>query len=740
MNALASWCFRRRGLVTAGWLLLIAVLAVLGRTAAYSNTFTVPGTDSTTALNLLTKAAPGHAGDQDSIVWRVDSGTVQTPAVRDRITAMLGRVASAPAVASVTSPYDPAGAARISKNGTIAYATVTFAKQASDLNKPDTRHVMDLAQAARAPGLHVELGGQAIGDAEQPNLGISAGIGILAAAVILFFTFGSLMAMLLPLAVAIFGLASGLMTISLVSHGVNVPSLGPTLATLIALGVGVDYALFVMTRHRGNLKAGMSPQESAVRALNTAGRAVLFAGTTVCLALLGLLVLRLGYLSGLGISAAVAVLFTMAAAVTLLPALLGFLGMRALSRSERRRLADDGPEQEGTSGRWPRWAALVQRRPVRLTAVAVPVMLILTIPFFSLRLGSADQGNNPASTTTHNAYNLLAEGFGPGFNGPLELVATTGTPTDEAAFAHLATTLKAEPGVAAVSAPSYVNGTGVITVVPTTSPEAAATTDLITHLRDTVFPAGESGTSLRVHVGSSTAVFGDFATVISGKLPLFITVIVAFGFVLLLLAFRSLLIPATAAVMNLLAAGASFGVMVAVFQFGWGLSLLNLGQAGPVQSFLPVLMLAVLFGLSTDYEVFLVSRMHEEWVSTGDNHHAVRTGQATTGRVITAAAAIMVCVFGAFVLSGQQAVGEFGLGLGVAVLLDALIVRTVIVPALMHLLGRANWWLPGWLDRVLPHMSIEPAVESAVAPVDTPNQLPAVPTSRNHATPDEIPR
>jgi len=276
----------------------------------------------------------------------------------------------------------------------------------------------------------------------------------------------------------------------------------------------------------------------------------------------------------------------------------------------------------------------------------------------------------------------------------------------------------------------------VITVVPTTSPSAAATTDLISHLRHTVFPAAERGTSLRVHIGSSTAVFGDFATVISGKLPLFLTVIIAFGFVLLLLAFRSLLIPAAAAVMNLLAAGASFGVMVAVFQFGWGLSLLNLGQPGPIQSFLPVLMLAVLFGLSTDYEVFLVSRMHEEWVVTGDNHQAIRTGQSTTGRVITAAAAIMICVFGAFILSGQQAVGEFGLGLAVAVLLDALIVRTVVVPALMHLLGRANWWLPGWLDRVLPRLSIEPAVESDRVPTGGR----AVPASQNRAAADEIPR
>src|SRR5260370_1072238 len=424
--------------------------------------------------------------------------------------------------------------------------------------------------------------------------------------------------MTLPLAVAIFGLVAGLMTASLLSGGGSIPSLGPTLATLIALGVGVDYALFIVTRHRANLKAGMLPAEAAARALNTAGRAVLFAGITVCLALTGLLVLRLNYLSGLGIAAAIAVLFTMAAAVTLLPALLGFCGTRVLSRKERRRLAEHGPELEGTAGWWPRWAATLQRPPPR-----------------------------PAAPP----------------------------PCRRA---------------------------------PSRAPERA--------------------TPPRVDGAGPPAVFGDFAPVISHKLPLSLAVIIAFGFLLLPLAFRSPLIPAVAAVMNLLAAGASFGVMVAVFQYGWGLRLLNLGQAGPVEAFLPVLMLAVLFGLSTDYEVFLVSRMHEEWAATGNNHHAVRTGQATTGRVIAAAAAIMICVFSAFILSGQQAVGEFGLGLGVAVLLDAFLLRTILVPALMHLLGRANWWLPTRIDNALPHLSIEHATE----PAGTPDTAQAVPAARNH--------
>ena len=723
MAALARWCFRRRAWVLVAWLALLVILGVLSRTAGatYSSSSTVPGTGSTTALNLLERAFPGHAGDQDTIVWRVGPEGVRAPQVRTRITAMLDKVAAAPSVAAVISPYSARGAAQVSRDGTIAYATVVFDAQAASLPGPDVSHVIRLAEAARAPGLQVDLGGQAVENALRQSIGTSAVVGLVAAAVVLFIAFGSLLAMLLPLAVAIAALATGLLTVGLVSHAVSIPSIGPTLATLIGLGVGVDYALFVVTRHRSNIKAGMSPQEAAVAALNSAGRAVLFAGTTVCIALLGMLVLNISFVSGLGIAAAITVLFTMFASVTLLPALLGFLGMRVLSRRERRRLAADGPVHDGASGWWSRLAAFVQRHPLRLAAAATAAMVVLAIPVLSLRLGSSDAGNDPASSTTRQAYDLLAEGFGPGFNGPLQLVATTGSPADAAALAKLASTLKTEPGIAAVSAPISGQGATLISVIPTTSPEAAATSGLIDRLRDSIIPAAERGTTLHVYVGGVTAVFADFATVISGKLPLFIGVIIGLGFLLLMLAFRSLLVPAVAAMMNLLAAGAAFGVMVAVFQYGWGLHVLNLGQAGPIESFLPVLMLAVLFGLSMDYEVFLVSRIREEWAATRDNRRAVSTGQATTGRVIIAAATIMICVFSAFILSGQQLIGEFGIGLAAAVLLDAFILRTLLVPALMHLSGRANWWLPGWLDRILPHLSIEPAAEPpAPSPVPAP--------------------
>ena len=722
MAAMARWCFRHRAWVLTGWLALLVVMGVGGRAAgsAYSDTLTLPGTGSTTALSLLEHAFPGHAGDQDQIVWRASHGSVRTPAVRAEITAMLGKVAHAPAVASVISPYSARGAAQVSRNGQIAYATVVFDAPQASLPVPDVTHVAHLAEAARAPGVRVDIGGPAVENALRPSVGISAGVGVLAAAIVLFIAFGSLLAMLLPLIVAIAALVPALMAAGLLSHVVSIPSAGPTLGILIGLGVGIDYALFIVTRHRNNLKAGMSPKDAAVRALNTSGRAVLFAGTTVCIALLGMLVLRIGYISGLGIAAAVTVVFTVAAATTLLPALLGFLGPRVLSRKERRRLAANGPAPDGTSGCWTRLAAFVQRHPAPLAAAAAIVMLILAIPVLSLRLGSSDAANDPAATTTHKAYELLATGFGPGFNGPLQLVGTTNSPASTAAFTRLAGTLKTEPGIAAVAAPVPGRGASLINVIPTTSPEAKATSTLISQLRDSVIPAAEHGTTLRVYVGGVTAINGDFATVIAPKLLVFIGVILVLGFLLLMLAFRSLLIPAVAAVMNLLAAAASFGVLVAIFEYGWGLRLLNLGQPGPIESFLPVLMLAVLFGLSMDYEVFLVSRIREEWAATGDNHQAVRTGQATTGRVIIAAATIMILVFSAFILSGQQTIGEIGIGLAAAVLLDAFLLRTLLVPALMQLSGRGNWWLPGWLDRILPHLSIEPATGPPALPTPAP--------------------
>ena len=716
MAALASWCYRRRLWVVLGW---VAVLVALGGLTgaigtAYSNSFSLPGTESSKALTLLTNAFPKSAGDSDQIVWYVASGSVKDPAIQARMTATLAAVAKSKSVSFVTSPYTPQGAVQISADGHTAYATVNFSKLANQLAKADVTHVINLANAARQPGLEVDIGGAAIEQVNQAPPSSSEGIGVLAAAIILFLAFGSVYAMLLPLIAAVVALGSGIQAIGLLSHGLSFPVIAPTLAALIGLGVGIDYALFIVTRYRNSLKAGMTPEEAVVRSMNTSGRAVIFAGATVCIALLGLLVLRLSFLAGMGIAAAITVLFTMATALTLLPALLGFFGVKVLSKRERRVLASTGPVLEGASGPWARWAAFVQKRPMWLALIAVTTMLVLSVPVFSLRLGLSDAGNDAHGSTTRAAYDRLASGFGPGFNGPLQLVAEVHSPADGAALASLTTTLKTVPGVAAVAAfPSKPGATlAIINVVPTTSPQSVETTNLITNLRLNIIPRATAGTTLAVYVGGGTAIFTDFADVISGKLPLFIGVIVGLGFLLLVLAFRSLLVPLTAAVMNLLAAGGAFGVVVAVFQWGWGAEALGLGKPGPVEAFLPVIMLAILFGLSMDYQVFLVSRMHEEWVHTRDNTRAVTMGQATTGRVITAAAAIMIFVFGAFVLGGQRVIAEFGIGLATAVFLDAFVLRTVLVPAVMHLFGPANWWLPGWLDRLLPHLSVEPPEEA----------------------------
>ena len=712
MASLARWCYRHRITVVVAWLVVLLSAAAMERAwgSAYSNTFTLPGTESSRALDLLSAALPKQAGDSDSIVWRVSNGSVTAPAVRTRMESLLKTVAGSRSVAVVRGPYGAGGAAQISRDGKTAYATVQFTKLAPALPKQDVRNVIDLVRAARTSGLQVEIGGQAIEQANQLSLSYSVAIGIVAAAVIILLAFGSLLGMALPLVAAAVALGTATFAIDLFSHLTSMAVIAPTLAALIGLGVGIDYALFIITRHRDGLKSGLSPEEAAVRALNTAGRAVLFAGGTVCIALLGMLVLRLSFLNGMAYAAAGTVVLTMATSMTLLPALLGFIGVRALSRSERQRLTESGPDGGYQTGFWPRWARFVSRRPSLLAVGAVLIIATLASPMLSLRLGLSDAGNDAAGTTTRKAYDLLAAGFGPGSNGPLLLVAQVGSANDTAALGRLAKSLQTVLGVATVVPfPSRPGAkVAIVEVIPTTAPQDARTSDLIKHLRTDLIPAAEKGSGLRVLVGGSTAIFGDFATVITSKLPLFIGVIVGLGFVLLFIAFRSLLIPATAAVMNLLAAGASFGVVVAFFQWGWGSDALGLGRAGPVEAFLPVLMLALLFGLSMDYQVFLVSRMHEEWVHTHDNRHAVTLGQATTGRVITAAAGIMICVFGAFVFGGQRVIAEFGIGLAAAVFLDAFILRTVLVPSLMHLFGKANWWLPRAVDRRMPHLSVEP--------------------------------
>jgi len=728
VSGLARWCFRHRLLVILAWAVLLVGSVAAGGAAgtAYNDAFSLPGTDSSTALDLLQQAFPAQSGDRDTVVWHVSTGSVTDPAVQIRISTMLDTVAHSAHVRSVSSPY-PDARVQVGADRRTAYATIIFDRQPESLPTSAYRHVITIAQAARAPGLQVELGGPGIEHAQQPSLSATVVIGFIAAALVLLFAFASLAAMSLPLVTAIATLGTAIPAIGLLSHLIDVATVTTALGLLLGLGVGVDYALFVVSRHRAGLLAGRSAEQAAITALGTAGRAVLFAGGTVCVAILSLFSLGIHYFNGMALATAGVVLIAVAASLSLLPALFGLLGTRVLSRRERRQLITAVSPARPTGAGWSRWAAIVRHHSVPLAIAATLVMLVLAAPLLSLRLGSADAGNDPANTTTRKAYDLLAHGFGPGFNGPLQLVLRT--PPGDGVPAALVSAVTATPDVAAVNPPAS-NSTKTITlltVVPASAPQDKATSDLIHRLRTRVIPQAihpqaTRGEQVRVYVGGVTAVNEDFATRLQSKLPLFLGVVVALGSLLLLLAFRSVLVPVTAAIMNLLAAAAAFGVLTAIFQWGWASTALGAGRAGPIETFLPVFTLAILFGLSMDYEVFLVSRMHEEWTTTRDNAHAVTSGQGAGGRIISAAAAIMICVFAAFALGRVRVEAEFGIGLAVAVALDAFVLRTVLLPAAMNKLGPANWWLPHWLDRILPNLSIE-------QPATQPNRPSAATTS-----------
>jgi RND superfamily putative drug exporter len=734
MLKLARWSTSHRWYVLFGWIVLLVAVNALAQSAgtAYSNNFTLPNSDAQRASDLLARSFPAQAGDRDTIVYSVGAGTVQDPAVRTRMSATFAKVRKLPHVAAVISPYEGVNAGKsISADGKIAFATVVFDEKANDLPKAAPERVVNVARAAARPGLQVELGGQAIEATEQAGFGISTAVGLLAAIVVLLLTFGSLIAMGLPIVTALFGLGTGLGAIVLFTHVVDTPNFSSELAAMIGLGVGIDYALFILTRFR---EAYVTPgptfgdaRESVIQSMDTAGRAVLFAGCTVVIALLGMMLLGVDFLYGVAISASIGVLLVMFASLTLLPALLTFAGGRLArpSRRARRRAArststaepappaaaDNAfvPQDPAAAGAWLRWSMFVERRPRTIAAVSAIVMLAIAAPATALRLGSSDASNDPSTQTTHRAYELLARGFGEGFNGPLLVVAQV--PQHSGAPAALSAAIARAPGVASV-APPKLNPAGdvtTITVYPSSSPQAYATTQLVHRLREQVVPPIEARTSAKVYVGGVTAGSVDFANTLGHKLPLFIGVVVLLSALLLMIVFRSLVIPLQAAVMNLLSIGASLGVIVAIFQWGWLGSLIGV-QQGPIESFIPVMLFAIVFGLSMDYEVFLVSRIHERWSHTRENSRAVAEGLALTGRVVTAAAAIMVCVFLSFMLGEDRVIKEFGLSLASAVFLDALVVRCLLLPAVLHMIGPRTWALPGWLDRVLPRVNIEGTV------------------------------
>jgi RND superfamily putative drug exporter len=695
------------------WILIFLVVGGASRAvkATYSNNYSLPKTDSSQALAILKHSYPSQAGDTDQVVVQAKSGTLRDPALENQVNAMLAKLSTLPHVVKVTSPYSTP--TQMSRTGTIGFATVNLNQEGQNVSKTTAKQLIDTAQSFRTDALNIQLGGAAVQNGENTSSqGSSELLGVVFALIILFFAFRrSILCAVLPLISALLAIGIGTSIIGMLTHAMSIPELAPILAVLVSLGVGVDYALFIVTRHRNGLLQGRTVEDAAVAALNTSGRAVFVAGTTVCIALLGMFILQVAFLYGVALSAALVVALTMIASLTLLPALLGFFGVKVLRRAERSLLAEQGPEPDQPTGSWASWAKYVSGHSGPLGVAALGMIVFLALPFFSMRLGLSDSGNDPTRFTSRQAYDLLAKGFGPGFNGPFTLVSATHGPADIAHFEQLLLDMKADPDVASVgSAIPNSTGTAIIGLLyPRTAPQDAATVSLLNRLRHSDIPRAEAATNLEVHVGGVTAGGEDFSHILSQKLPQFVGVVVLLAFVLLGLVFRSLLIPLTASAMNLLSIGAAFGVMTATFQYGWGRSVFGLTKTGPVDVFIPVLMFAVLFGLSMDYQVFLVSRMHEEWVKTHDNRMAVERGQAETGRVITAAALIMVFVFASFIFGGTRVIEEVGIGFATAILLDAFVIRTVLVPALMHRFGTANWWLPGWLDRALPRLHVEPA-------------------------------
>ncbi len=706
MLKLTRWTIAHRRMVVFAWIVLaVGVLAAsqaVGKRNA--NNFSLPNTDSQRAIDLLQSRFPAQAGDADQIVFRTRQGKLNDASARAAIAPLLGRIARLPHVAGVVSPYD-AGAKAISKAGTIGFATVEFDQRANELPKAAIDRVINAAEGVRSPALQVELGGQAIKQAQQTSLGFATGVGLAAAVVVLLLSFGSLLAMGLPIVTALFGLGAGLGVIGLGSHLVDMVDFSSELALMIGLGVGIDYALFIVTRYRDAYRENGGDVKAALElAMNTAGRAILFAGATVVIALLGMFALGVSFLYGVAIAASLGVLLVLAASLTLLPALLMFTGKR-VGRGRRRR----SRAREPLAGFWTRWVGLIQRFPAWAALGSTALLLLLAAPALGLRLGASDSGNDPPKQTTRHAYDLLAAGFGSGFNGPLQLAVRLPAAGGNADLTRFTTALRQTPGIASVAAPrlNSTRDTAAIAVYPTTSPESAQTTGLVKRLRGEVLPPLARATGATVYVGGATATQVDFAHVLSGKLPLFIGMVVLLSALLLLVVFRSLLIPLQAAIMNLLSIAAALGVVQAIFERGWLAGLIGV-QPGPIDAFIPVMVFAIVFGLSMDYEVFLVSRIHEEWQHRGNASAAVREGLARTGRVITAAAAVMVAVFASFAAGDDRVLKLFGVAMATAVFLDAIVIRSILMPAVLELFGSRTWAFPRWFDRRLPRLAIEP--------------------------------
>jgi RND superfamily putative drug exporter len=708
MRQLAEFCYRRRRFVVPGWIaLLVGLFAISGAFAGEFRTeFELPDSESAQALDLLEeRGITERSGFTGQIVFRAEQG-VNDPAVRRTMEQFFADVAAAVEGEEINSPYAPENAYQISRDGKLAYAEINMANREQEEFLEDAEAIKEIWRDIDQPGLQVELGGDLFAEFEEFS---SEFIGIIAAVIILIIAFGSLLAMGLPIVTALFGVGSGAALIGLLTRVLAVPEFTPQVAALIGIGVGIDYALIIVTRYRQGLHDGLDPHEATVLALDTSGRAVVFAGLTVVFSLLGMFMMNMDFMRSLAVGAVLAVLMTMLAAITLLPALLGFVGRNIDRFGLPHRSAAEG---DGTRSFWYRWSRVIQAHPWPALILSTTALLILAFPLFSLRLGFADAGNRRETDTTRRAYDLLSEAFGPGFNSPfLIVVDTPNGQSDASNVEQLASAIRQTDGVASVAEPTIIPGANLalINVFANSSFQDAASTELVHRLRSETIPPIRSSTGLQIYTSGGPPIIVDFSDYIEERLPYFIGAVLLLSFLLLLAVFHSVVVPVKAVIMNMLSIGASFGAIVAVFQWGVGASLIGVGKEGPVEAWAPMMLFAIVFGLSMDYEVFLLTRVREEYDRTGDNSRAVADGLAATGRVISAAAAIMVCVFSAFILNDDRAVKLLGFGLAIAVLIDATIVRLILVPSAMELLGNRNWWAPAWLVRLLPAIRVEPA-------------------------------
>jgi putative drug exporter of the RND superfamily len=712
LGRLARLSFRRRGTVLLTW--LVGLGLAIGLAAAFGgekvNGSSMPGSDSEQAQTLLKERFPAQAGDRIDVVVRADA--VASSQVRSRVQALLGQIKGMPHIAEVEDPYRTSGAVSPDRRTLVARVYLDVAN-GNDMPVEDTQRLLAAADDAEGQGFEIALTGQAVKVAEAPSAGSTETFGLAAAAVILLITFGSLVAAGLPLAVAVGGLLVSSSLVGLAAALVDVPEFAPLIGATLGIAVGVDYALLMVTRFREWRAVGLDPELATVATLDTAGRAVLVAGATVIVSMAGLFAMGLSIMNGTAVVTMLAVLVVMLAALTLFPALLGYLGPRIdrlrlpLGRRRPARVSADG-HLEPASG-WVRWSRVVQRHSTLAVAGAFVLLVVLALPFLGVHFAIPDAGDDPEHTSNRQGYDMLADGFGPGTSGPLLVVADLGNAGAGTALERLHADLEGTAGVAAVSPPQVnrAGDTALITVIPATGPQDDATVDLVHSVRDDVIPAAVDGTGAEAHVGGRTATTIDINSSIVDRLPYMIGGVVLVSMLLLLVAFRSILIAVTAAVMNLLSVAAAYGVLAFFLEGGWAGNLIGIDAPAPMAGYVPVIMFALLFGLSMDYEVFLISRMSENWVRTRDNGQAILTGLAGTGRVITAAAGIMIVVFASLIALDDVTMKSFGIGMAAAILVDATIVRMLLVPAVMRLLGAGNWWLPRRLERRMPHLHVE---------------------------------